>query len=245
MASRPAPFLTATWRNLVLLSYEVDPGVLARYLPRGIELDAWDDRCLISMVGLQFQDNRLLGAPVLFFRSYPQVNLRFYVRRWAGGQWRPGVVFIRQIVPRKLVALVARRAYQEKFIAAPVRHSVEAGPDAERVRRVSYHWFSPPAWNRMSVSVSGDPEFSGVGSLEEFAAERYYGYNQQRDGSTLEYHIEHPRWRIWQGDRPELVCDVAGLYGTEFAESLSRQPVSAFAAEGSEVTVYRGVRFKR
>jgi uncharacterized protein YqjF (DUF2071 family) len=228
----------------VLLSYEVDPGVLARYLPRGIELDTWDDRCLISMVGLQFRDTRVLRVPVAFYRGYPQVNLRFYVRRWAGGQWRPGVVFIKQIVPRKLVALVARRVYQEKFIAAPVRHWVEAGPDAERVRRVSYQWFSPPAWNRMSMSVSGEPELSGVGSLEEFVAERYYGYNQQRDGSTLEYRIEHPRWRIWHADRPELICDVERLYGTDFAESLSRQPVSAFAAEGSEVAVYQGVRLE-
>jgi hypothetical protein len=226
------------------MSYEVDPGVLVRYLPRGVELDTWDDKCLVSMVGLQFRDNRVLGVPLPFYRGYPQVNFRFYVRRRAGGQWRPGVVFIKQIVPRKLVALVARRVYQEKFIAAPVRHWVEAGPVAERVRRVSYQWFSHQEWNRMSVSVSGQPKPSGVGSLEEFVAERYYGYNQQRDGSTLEYHIEHPRWRIWCADRPELACDVAALYGTEFVESLSGQPVSAFAAEGSEVAVYQGVRLE-
>jgi uncharacterized protein YqjF (DUF2071 family) len=224
----------------VLLSYEVDPVALQKYLPQEVELDTWDGKYLVSMVGLQFRDTRVLGVPVPFYRSYPQVNLRFYVRRWSGYQWRPGVVFIKQIVPKRLVALVARRAYQEKFITAPVRHSVDSSLDAEHFRRVLYQWFSRPAWNRMSVSVSGEPEFSAVGSLEEFVAERYYGYNWQRDGSTLEFHIEHPRWRIWRGDRPELVCDVAGLYGTDFAESLSRQPISAFAAEGSEVTVYKG-----
>jgi hypothetical protein len=94
----------------------------------------------------------------------------------------------------------------------------------------------------MGVSVSGEPELSGTGSLKEFVAERYYGYNQQRDGSTLEFHIEHPRWRIWRADGPELVCDPEGLYGKEFARSLNGKPVSAFAAEGSEVTVYQGVK---
>jgi uncharacterized protein YqjF (DUF2071 family) len=242
MASQPAPFLTATWHNIVLLSYEVDPGVLARYLPRGVELDTWGDKYLISIVGLQFRHTRVLGVPVPFHRSYPQVNLRFYVRRRAGGQWRPGVVFIRQIVPRKLVALVARRAYQEKFMAAPVRHRVEDGLDSERVRRMLYQWFSHPAWNHMSVAVSGEPELSAVGSLEEFIAERYYGYNQRRDGFTLEFHIEHPRWRIWRAEGPELRCDVARLYGTEFVQGLSGKPVSAFAAEGSEAAVYQGVR---
>jgi uncharacterized protein YqjF (DUF2071 family) len=242
MASRPAPFLTATWHNIVLLSYEVDPGVLVRYLPRGVELDTWDDKYLISIVGLQFRHTRVLGVPVPFHRSYPQVNLRFYVCRRAGGQWRPGVVFIRQIVPRKLVALVARRAYQEKFMAAPVRLSVETDPDVDRFKKVSYQWFSHPAWNHMSVAVSGEPELSGVGSLEEFIVERYYGYNQRRDGSTLEFHIEHPRWRIWRAEGPELLCDVARLYGTEFVQGLSGTPVSAFAAEGSEAAVYQGVR---
>jgi uncharacterized protein YqjF (DUF2071 family) len=96
-------------------------------------LDTWDGKYLVSIVGLQFRDIRVLGVPVPFYRSYPQVNLRFYVRRRAEGQWYPGVVFIKQIVPRKLVALVARRAYQEKFIATPVKHWVEAGVDVERV----------------------------------------------------------------------------------------------------------------
>jgi hypothetical protein len=79
------------------------------------------------------------GSPRSLLPELPQVNLRFYVRRRAEGQWYPGVVFIKQIVPRKLVALVARRAYQEKFIATPVKHWVEAGVDVERVSRLAYH----------------------------------------------------------------------------------------------------------
>jgi hypothetical protein len=94
----------------------------------------------------------------------------------------------------------------------------------------------------MSVSVSGGPELSDDGSLQEYVAERYYGYNPQRNGSTLEYRVAHPRWRVWRASAPELVCDVAEVYGTEFVESLGGQPFSAFAAEGSAVTVYQGVR---
>ena len=241
MPSQPTPFLTANWRDLVLLSYEADPGVLARYLPRGVELDTWEGKHLISIVGLQFRDTRVLGVPLPLYRSYPQVNLRFYVRRRAEEQWRRGVVFIKQIVPHQLIAMVARLAYQEKFAFAPVRHSVESVPDSGNVRRVSYQWSSRQEWNRMSVSVSGEPELSGEGSLQEYIAERYYGYNQQRNGSTLEYRVAHPRWRIWCASNPELSCNVAEVYGTEFAESLGGQPFSAFAAEGSGVTVYQGV----
>jgi hypothetical protein len=35
---------------------------------------------------------------------------------------------------------------------------------------------------------------------------------------------------------------VQAVYGARFAESLGSGPRSAFLAEGSEVTVYRGVR---
>jgi hypothetical protein len=94
----------------------------------------------------------------------------------------------------------------------------------------------------MSVAVSGEPELSGEGSLQEYIAERYYGYNPQRNGSTLEYRVDHPRWRVWPASAPELAGNVAEVYGDEFVESLRGQPFSALAAEGSAVTVYQGVR---
>ena len=60
--------------------------------------------------------------------------------------------------------------------------------------------------------------------------------------STLEYEVEHPRWRMAKADQVEYECDVAGLYGDKFVKALSREPVSAFMAEGSAVVVRRGVR---
>ncbi len=130
MAGQNRPFLTATWRNLVLLTYQIDPEALLKYLPPGLCLDSWQGKCLISVVGLQFRDTRVRGVPAPFYRNYPQVNLRFYVRRELGGQWRRGVVFIKQIVPHRMVALVARRVYHERFVAMPVRCSLAFPSDS-------------------------------------------------------------------------------------------------------------------
>ncbi|HEU0021127.1 MAG TPA: DUF2071 domain-containing protein [Dehalococcoidia bacterium] len=41
MVSHQRPFLTANWRNLVVLSYRIDPGVLQPYVPQGLSLDQW------------------------------------------------------------------------------------------------------------------------------------------------------------------------------------------------------------
>ena len=57
------PFLTADWRNLVMLNYEVEPSILARHVPTGCELDSFRGRMFVSVVGFQFLRTRVSGIP--------------------------------------------------------------------------------------------------------------------------------------------------------------------------------------
>ena len=234
-ASPEGVFLTAEWRNLALVNYEVDPDVLAPYAPSGTEIDVWEGRCYVSVVGLQFLKTKLLGVPIPFHRNFPEVNLRFYVRREVDGILRRGVVFIKEIVPLRAVTWVARAVYDENYVTLPMRHEITSDS-------YLYEWKTNSTWNRLSVKTRGEWSVPDLDSEASFVAEHYWGYAAQRDGSTLEYQVEHPRWRIAQADEVEYECDVAGLYGQEFVEPLSREPVSAFMAEGSGVVVRRGVR---
>ncbi len=143
-AQRRAPlaprFLTAQWKALAMLTYEVDPSVLAPHVPAGTELDTWNGRTLVSMVGFSFLHTSVLGVPALFHRDFEEVNLRFYVRRWSAEGWRRGVVFVREIVPRRLIAWLARTLYNERYVAMPMRHRVML-PSAERPRgEARYEW---------------------------------------------------------------------------------------------------------
>ena len=242
MAGQNRPFLTATWRNLVLLSYEIDPEALLKYLPQGLSLDAWQGKCLISVVGLQFLNTRVRGIPAPIYRNYPEVNLRFYVRRKLGGQWRRGVVFIKQIVPHRMVALVARRVYHERFVAMPISCSLACPPDSSQPQRITYQWRHRRHWEKLEVAALGPLERPAEGSIEHFLAEHYWGYNTQPNGSTLEYLVDRPSWRIRTAPASTLVCDVEQLYGSNFVECLGGSPISSFWAEGSEVAVHRGVR---
>src|SRR4051812_5676689 len=96
-------FLTAGWHHLVMLNYPVDPAVLQTHLPAGTELDFWNGQTYVSVVGFQFQGARVLGVPVPFHRHFEEVNLRFYVRYRVPAGWRRGVVFIKEIVRKRLV----------------------------------------------------------------------------------------------------------------------------------------------
>lgn len=242
MASVRRPFLTATWRNLVLLTYEIDPEALRDYLPRGLSFDLWQGKCLVSVVGLQFLKTRVLGLPIPIYHSYPEVNLRFYVGRQVEDEWRRGAVFIKQIVPYRAVAMVARRVYHEQFVALPMRHSIDSDSANDQPDRVTYRWRHQGRWEHLEVQDLGAAGHPAAGSIEEFVAEHYWGYNRQPDGSTLEFRVERPSWEIRQAQDFALECDVERLYGTELVRSLTSPPVSAFWAEGSEVAVYRGTK---
>jgi uncharacterized protein YqjF (DUF2071 family) len=234
-------FLTAEWRWLALLNYEVDPKLLAPRVPAGTELDHFDGRTFVSLVGFRFLSTRVCGVPVPFHRNFEEVNLRFYVRRREAGTVKRGVVFIQELVPRRAIAAVARWVYHENYRCLPMTHQIEPLGDGLSVH---YTWRYEERTNSLGVTATGSPRSIAEGSEEQFIAEHYWGYCRQPDGSTLEYHVDHSPWRVWDTTQARFSGDAGALYGAEFGAVLNKPPVSAFLAEGSEVKVYRGRRLE-
>ena len=102
-----------------MLNYVVDPALIERLVPVGTEIDYENGETFVSIVGFLFLDTRLLGVPIPLHRDFEEVNLRFYMRRKSADNWRRGVVFIRELVPRRAIALVARAFYGERYVAPP------------------------------------------------------------------------------------------------------------------------------
>jgi len=85
------PFLTAEWRYLVMLNYEIEPAILLPLVPKGTELDTWNGKTFVSMVGFHFRNTRVMGWGIPFHQDFEEINLRFYVRHKAEDGWRRGV----------------------------------------------------------------------------------------------------------------------------------------------------------
>src|SRR5260370_27508464 len=116
-------FLTAEWRDLAMLNYEVDPSLLERYVPQGTDLDSFESKTYVSLVGFCFSRTRLWGKiAVPLHTEFEEVNLRFYVRRREGSEKRRGVCFIAAIVPKRAMAWTARRVCGRKTHRIPHVH---------------------------------------------------------------------------------------------------------------------------
>jgi uncharacterized protein YqjF (DUF2071 family) len=232
------PFLTAEWRNLLMLNYELEADALRPYVPVGTEPDTWQGRTFVSLVAFLFADTRVLGVPIPGHRTFEEVNLRFYVRRRVGEEVRRAVVFIREIVPRVAIATVARLMYNEPYVALPMRHSFGPHRKDGIPDTVEYRWKVGRAWTTVAGTAGPSGQIPNAGSHEEFITEHYWGYTRQRDGGTVEYRVAHPRWRVWPVESRLVATDLSSLYGTAFSSLLNAAPTSAFIADGSAVSVY-------
>jgi uncharacterized protein YqjF (DUF2071 family) len=224
-----------------MVNYAIEPELLRPLVPLGTELDVWQGTTYLSLVAFSFLRTRVRGVAIPCHRDFEEVNLRFYVRRDLAGQWRRGVVFIKEIVPKWAIAAVARRVYNENYVAWPMDSRIQI-PDPARGQGgvAEYGWGR--SVNRCFVRAEfvGEPSLPAPGSQEEFIAEHYWGYVTQRSGQVLEYEVAHPPWRVWQAKSVQVGGDLEYPYGPTFAAILARPPQSAFVAEGSAVTVYPG-----
>jgi uncharacterized protein YqjF (DUF2071 family) len=235
-ADRPRrPFLTASWINIALISYPVPDATLAPRLPAGLALDRWQGKAFVSLVAFDFLDTRVAGVAWPGFTRFPEVNLRFYVREGD----RRGVVFIGELVPGRVVALLARLLYNEPYRVAPLRSATETGPDRIRIAH-EFVW----AGRRQRIAVEGrwPAEPAPETGATHFFKEHAWGYGTDRRGRLLRYAVEHPRWRVYPGAAARVDLDFGLVYGPDWAFLTGGAPGHVTLAEGSAVAVYRGER---
>jgi uncharacterized protein YqjF (DUF2071 family) len=228
-------FLTAKWLDLVMANYAVEPALLLDRVPRGTELDLWNEECYVSLVAFKFFDTRVLGIPVPFHINFLEVNLRFYVRRETEGETRRGVVFVKEIVPRAAIAFVARTLYGEPYETWRMHHS-------QVEKQMTYGWSNRRCENLLTVEAGANLGVPDAGSHGEFIIEHYWGYTRRGETRTDEYKVEHPKWELFDVEEAKVEVDFGTTYGDEFAFLNEKEPISILLAKGSEIAVYKGAK---
>ena len=233
-------FLTAEWRDLAMLNYAIDPGVLAPLVPAGTELDFFEE-----------PDVRQRDRVPVF------AHARVWDRHPAAYRFRGGQSALLRAPPER-GGLAAGRGFRARARAAPgdrvprargLRGALPALADAAPDRpvyaegiHVEYGWKRSGRWESLHATGHGQPQ-----EIEE----RVPGRNSSPSiigatprggpGTSSQYQVEHPRWRIWPAVAAGLDADAAALYGARFANCLAAGPAFTFIAEGSAVAVRKNL----
>ncbi|AMO21054.1 DUF2071 domain-containing protein [Flavobacterium columnare NBRC 100251 = ATCC 23463] len=227
-------FLTAQWKNLVMANYIVQPDVLQKYLPAGTELDCFNGNCYVSLVGFMFEETKVLGLKIPNHTHFEEVNLRFYVKRFENGEWRRGVVFIKEIVPKSAITFVANTLYKEHYETQIMNHHIKL--EAE-ILHVCYTWNQKNSTNKIEVNAYDFLSPLDPNSEAEFIMEHYYGYTKYAINTTYEYEVQHPKWEQYTIKNYTIGVDFEKNYGKEFRFLNTMKPSSVYLAKGSAITV--------
>lgn len=205
-----APSFTVGWHDAIFEHYRsVDDAALTGWLPPGLELDRHEGRAFVSVVSFRMSDMRWRGIRLPFSHTYPQVNVRAYVRSRSGF----GVFFLRNYVSNPLAAVAGRWLYGMPYRAQRVRHAVDGDRltcSAELASGARHH----VAGRRVERLTGHEADAE---SLRFFLVERYPLFSARgRAGArrTHEAAMAHPPWALHRFDveaRSHGVLDDLGL----------------------------------
>ncbi len=226
----PRPLVTARWSELLLITFEAPEELIRRCLHPALTPDRWEGRTHVNLVALRFGEPRVRGLRLPWLTSFPQVNLRTFVRR---GEER-GVWFIRELVPSRLVTLVSRFLLRQPYRQLPILSQVVSTSDEVTVEyTVGRHSHGKLAAAGSPAAVVPPPD-----GLEHYCKERYWGFGARRDGRLVRFRVQHPEWAVRPVRRYACDLDFAELFGAEWGFLRDRAPVSVILAVGSDVAIY-------
>jgi len=225
-------FLSAEWRKIIFINYSVPPEILKPYIPLKTELDLYKGECLVSLAGFQFLNTCISGIPLPFHKRFQEFNLRFYVVYKTGDTWRRGVMFISEFVPKPFFKHLANMLMREKYTSMPMK--CEFKKDGDYLNAL-YAFNCKKRWNGITAVAGLTPKPIEPGTLDEFIAEHYWGYNTWYNDHTIEYRLNHPRWASYELQSFNVDIRFEDVYPLSFAPYLYASPHSAQFVEGSAV----------
>ncbi|MEN9824133.1 MAG: hypothetical protein RLZ04_2559 [Actinomycetota bacterium] len=202
------PVMVQRWNDVVFVNWRTNPDDVQRLLPRGVDVDTFEGDAWVSLVPFHMDRLGLPGlAPLPHVGSFPEVNVRTYVR---SGR-RRGVWFFSLDVDRLLPAVTARVAYSLPYCSGSAHHGragdvLTSSVDRRWPRSVS------PASSRIAVRT-GDP-IDASAPLIAFLTARWGLISASRGGRLRYAPVDHGPWPLHSAELLHLddtLVTAAGL----------------------------------
>lgn len=206
----PLAVMSQSWNRLTFLHWRYERAIVQRLLPRGLEVDAYDGAAWVALTPFVARV-RPPHAPPLLSLSFPETNVRTYVR---GPRGKRGVWFFSLDAARISAVLAARYLYHLPYMWSRMRVS-------EQPREIRYQsrrrW--PKAAVESDIIIEPGAPFAPVelGDLDHFLTARWRLYTVARSGFALAK-VEHPPWPLMRARvlrLDENLISAAGLPAPE------------------------------
>ncbi|MEL6108597.1 MAG: DUF2071 domain-containing protein [Planctomycetota bacterium] len=201
-----------SWSELLFAHWALEPDIVARLLPAGVELDTRDGRAWVGVVPFLMSNVApRLCPPIPGLGRFLELNVRTYVT--VGG--KPGVWFFSLDAASRVAVRVARTTFNLPYMDAKM--SMERFPD-DRVLYKSgrTHRGEPSADYTAGYSAAGDFREAQPGSLEHWLTARYCLYSTDRRGRIFRGEIDHPPWLLADANYEERLNTMGDGFGFSF-----------------------------
>jgi len=180
------------WYDLAYIHYRYKVEEVARILPPGLEVDVCDGSAWVGLIPFSMRGIGVPGLPgVPYLGSFPEVNVRTYVRR----NGIPGVWFCSLDINRLLPTIVARTTYTLPYCFGKASNK-RVGDELHTL--VVRKWPRGIAETKIHLKILElivEPS-----PLEVFLSARWGLYTTTRGGSLRYAPISHDRWPLQRAE---------------------------------------------
>ncbi len=219
---RPLPsgrwVMTQRWNDLLFAHWPLPASSLAHLIPEGLQIDTFQGSAWVGVVPFWMDRIKFRGLPPMpFARSFPELNLRTYVRDQHSGI--PGVYFLSLDAANPFAVLFARTIYSLPYFWAEMRL------DQRSEREFSF--YSRRRLSKQSVLFRA--RYRGLGptrklaesrsgSLEYFLTERYTLFTRDRAGGSMRASIHHIPWPLEEAEAEIERNDLPSVFGIKLPD---------------------------
>lgn len=193
------------WRDLAYIHWRYPAQEVQALLPAGVEVDTFDGSAWVGLIPFSMKNIGLPRLPAVpYFGSFPEVNVRTYVRR----NGIPGVWFFSLDVNRLIPAFVARVTYLLPYCWGTASNlRTESTLETEVHRR----W---PSRASTSIRISLGEPIEHPDELSVFLSARWGLYSRGFGKGVRYAPVDHERWPLWSASLVSLddsLVTAAGL----------------------------------
>jgi uncharacterized protein YqjF (DUF2071 family) len=196
--------MSMRWCDLLFAHWAIDPAVVRRVIPAGLELDLFDGFAYVGVVPFRMEGVKPRLVPALpGLHAFPELNLRTYVT--SGG--KPGVWFFSLDAGQKLAVRAARHFFHLPYFDAEFR--IETVEENITYAALRTHRGAPDGKLVANYRPIGPVYESARGSLDSWLTDRYCLYSADNAGRLYRADIDHQAWPL-QPSEAELPVNTLG-----------------------------------